>query len=226
MEQPRYRGGLNREQIGFRTSKELKEGYYINIGLGMANEALKFLSDEQEIFLQGENGIIGYWKIPENEADRDPGLVNPSGLPVSLKPGAAFTDTMVSFGIMRAKHLDLALMGAFQVSEKGDIANWALPNKIGGIGGAMDLATGAKRVIVVMWHTESDGRPKILKKCTYPLTAIRAINQIFTNLAIISITDKGLVLEEIAPGYSFEEVQSYTEPRLIKSDTLREILLN
>ncbi len=177
-------------------------------------------------FLQGENGVVGYWKIPEDEAERDLGLVNPSGLPVSLKPGASFSDTMVSFGIMRARHLDLALMGAFQVSEQGDIANWALPNKVGGIGGAMDLATGAKRVIVVMCHTESDGKQKIVKKCTYPLTAVHAVNQIFTNLGVINVTTKGLVLEEIAPGYSFEEVQSYTEAMLIKSDSLREVPLN
>ena len=226
MEQPRYRGGLSREQIGLRTSKELKDGYYINIGLGMANEVLNFLSDDREIFLHGENGILGYWKIPENESERDLGLVNPSGLPVSLKPGASFSDTMVSFGIMRARHLDLALLGAFQISEQGDIANWALPNKVGGIGGAMDLATGAKRVIAVMWHNESDGKPKIVKKCTYPLTAVRAVNQIITNLGVINVTKEGLILEEIAPGYSFEEVQSFTEAELLKSDTLKQVLLN
>ena len=226
MEQPRYRGGLSREQIGLRTSKELKDGYYINIGMGMANEVLNFLSDDREIFLHGENGILGYWKIPENESERDPGLVNPSGLPVSLKPGASFSDTMVSFGIMRARHLDLALLGAFQISEQGDIANWCLPDRVGGIGGAMDLATGAKRVIAVMWHNESDGKPKIVKKCTYPLTAVCAVNQIITNLGVINVTKEGLVLEEIAPGYSFEEVQSYTEAKLIKSDSLREVSLN
>lgn len=208
-------GGLTRELIALRVARELRDGMVVNLGIGLPTLVANFLPADATIVLHAENGILGYGGIVSDESEFDQDLINAGGQPVTLIPGAAFFDSATSFAMIRGGHVDVTVLGGLQVSAKGDLANWAVPGRGGGaIGGAMDLAAGARRVIVAMEHTTRDGGPRILEECTYPLTAPRCVGLIVTNLAVIEVTPEGLVLREVAPGVSVEDVQAATAARL------------
>jgi len=218
--------GLTRELIALRVSRELKDGMYVNLGFGLPTLTSLFIPEDLDIILHAENGILGYRGVITDEAEADPDLINAMGHPTTLLPGASIFDLNTSFTMIRGGHMDLAVLGAYQVSEKGDIANWQLSGyHVGGIGGAIELAAGVKRLIVAMWHTTKDGKPRIVKKCTYPLTARACVETIITNLAYMEVTEKGLLLKEVAPGVTPEDVQEVTEPSLIIPDSLIEMEL-
>jgi len=212
-----------------RVVKELKEGMYVNLGIGLPGRVAGFVPEDMEIFFHSENGILGYGSIVETEEEWEPDLVNAGGQPILLNPnaGSSFFDSATAFTMIRGEHLDLVILGAYQVSEKGDLANWSATEKgFGSIGGAMDLAFGgAKRLIVIMEHVTKEGKPRIVKKCSLPLTAPGVVDTIITNLAVIDVFPEGLILEEIAPGLSEKEVQEVTEPQLIIGRHLKEMEL-
>jgi 3-oxoacid CoA-transferase subunit B len=219
------KSGLTRELITMRAAREFKDGDYVNLGIGLPTLASSFVPDNVSITLHCENGMIGYGRIAY-EGEIDPEMVNAGSQPVLLKPGASFCDSAAIFAMIRGGRVNVAVLGAFQVSEKGDLANWRrLDKRIGSVGGSMDLAYGCKKVIVVMEHTTRDGQPRIVRKCTYPLTEKRCVDLIITGLAVIEVTSKGLLLKEIAPGFTPEEVQKVTEPKLIIAPDLHEIEL-
>jgi 3-oxoacid CoA-transferase subunit B len=200
---------LTRELIALRIARELRDGMAVNLGIGLPTLVANFISADVQIMLQAENGLLGYGAI--QQADFDPDLINAGGQPVTLLAGACFFDSAQSFAMIRGGHLDVSVLGALQVSAQGDLANWLVPSRGGGsIGGAMDLATGARRLIVAMEHRTPAGEPKILERCTYPLTAQRAVDLIVTDLAVISVEPAGLVLREYAPGHDPDEIQRYT----------------
>lgn len=206
--------GLTRELIALRVSRELRDGMAVNLGIGLPTLVANFLPADATIMLHSENGILGYGGI-DHDGDWDIDLINAGGQPVTLAPGAAFFDSATSFAMVRGGHLDLTVLGGLQVSAKGDLANWALPGRPGGgVGGGMDLAAGAKRVIVAMEHTTREGEPRILEECTYPLTARQCVDLIVTNLAVIEVTPAGLVLREMAPGVPVDEVVNATAAKL------------
>ncbi len=216
--------GLSRELIALRVAQEVHEGMVVNLGIGLPTLVSNFLPPDQEILFQAENGILGYGGI--SEEDFDPDLINAGGQPVTLIPGASFFDSAVSFAMIRGGHVDVAVLGGLEVSEKGDLANWYLPERGGGsIGGAMDLAVGARRLIVAMTHTTRDGRPRVRKQCEYPLTAPAVVDLIVTDLAVIEVDAEGLLLKEVAPGVDAEFVQSRTEPPVRMAPDLREMSL-
>lgn len=216
--------GLSRELIALRVARELHEGMVVNLGIGLPTLVSNFLPPDMEILFQAENGILGYGGI--SESDFDPDLINAGGQPVTLVPGASFFDSGVSFDMIRGGHIDVAVLGGLQVSEQGDLANWYLPERGGGsIGGAMDLAFGARRLIVAMSHTTRDGQPRIRRKCEYPLTAPGVVDLIVTDLAVIEVQPDGLLLTEVAPGVDPDLVASQTEPELRRSPYLREMEL-
>jgi 3-oxoacid CoA-transferase B subunit len=217
--------GLTRELIALRVARELRDGMVANLGIGLPTLVSNFIPEGVTVLLQAENGILGYGGIaPDDQYDQD--LINAGGQPVTLRPGAAFFDSADSFAMIRGGHVDLSVLGGFQVSEKGDLANWMRPErKAGSIGGAMDLAVGARKLIVAMEHTTKNGEPRIVRECSYPLTAVRAVDLIITNLAAIEVTPEGLVLTEVAPGVTPEEVYAATEPRLTPAKDLREMEL-
>ncbi len=216
--------GLTRELIALRVARELREGMAVNLGIGLPTLVSNFLQPGAEIFLQAEDGILGYGGISETDFDSD--LINAGGQPVTLLPGASFFDSATSFAMIRGGHIDVAVLGGLEVSERGDLANWYLPERGGGsIGGGMDLAVGAKRVIVAMTHTARDDRPRIRLRCEYPLTAPGVVDLIVTELAVIEVTSDGLLLRELAPGVDAAYVQARTEPRLRVASDLREMEL-
>lgn len=216
--------GLSRELIALRVARELREGMVVNLGIGLPTLVSNFVPRELEILFQAENGILGYGGI--SESDFDPDLINAGGQPVTLRPGASFFDSAASFAMIRGGHVDLAVLGGLEVSEQGDLANWYIPERGGGsIGGAMDLAAGARRLIVAMSHTTRDGRPRIRKRCEYPLTAPGVVDLIVTDLAVIEVHPDGLVLTEVAPGVPPELVDARTEPALQHAANLREMAL-
>ncbi|HAH07748.1 MAG TPA: succinyl-CoA--3-ketoacid-CoA transferase [Elusimicrobia bacterium] len=217
------RKGLSKEQIAARAAKEVQDGMYVNVGYGIPNLVPEYLKG-RDIFLHTENGIIGMGPLaPKGQEDAD--LVNAAKQPVSVVPGGAIVSQSDSFMIIRGGHVAMTFLGAYQVSEKGDLANWKVPGEdaIPGIGGAMDLAAGTKRIVVTMTHTNKDGTPKIVKECTFPLTGQRCVTLIVTDLAVVRVTPKGLVLEEVAPGVTPEEVQGATGATLCVSPTLKTI---
>ena len=217
--------GLTRELIALRIAQELQDGTYVNLGFGIPTLVANFIPRDIDVILHSEQGILGYHGVL-SEQDGDIDLINASGQPTSVVPGACFCDFATSFGMIRGGHIDISVLGAYQVSEKGDLANWQIPGqKIGGIGGGMDLAFGARSVIVAMEHTAKTGQPRIVKECTFPVTAEGVVKTIVTNLACIEVTSAGLVLKEVAPGLTPEEIQAVTEPRLIISDRLTEMSL-
>lgn len=217
--------GLTRELIALRIAQELQDGTYVNLGFGIPTLVANFIPRDIDVILHSEQGILGYHGVL-SEQDGDIDLINASGQPTSVVPGACFCDFATSFGMIRGGHIDISVLGAYQVSEKGDLANWQIPGqKIGGIGGGMDLAFGARSVIVAMEHTAKTGQPRIVKECTFPVTAEGVVKTIVTNLACIEVTPSGLVLKEVAPGLTPEEIQAVTEPRLIISDRLTEMSL-
>lgn len=209
-----------REVIAKRVAKEFKDGDVVNLGIGLPTEVANYIDKDVEVILQSENGFIGLGPAPE-EGKENKDLVNAGAKFVTIKEGGACFDSAMSFAIIRGGHVDATVLGALQVDEEGNLANWMIPGKmVPGMGGAMDLVVGAKRVIIAMEHT-AKGAPKILKKCTLPLTAAKEVNLIVTEMGVIEVTDKGLVLKEIAPDTTVEEVIAATEANLIISPELK-----
>jgi 3-oxoadipate CoA-transferase beta subunit len=215
---------LTREQIAQRAAMELPNGAYVNLGWGIPNLIADYLQENKEVYFHSENGILGMGRRARpGEEDYD--LVDAMKVPVTLMPGASFFHQADAHLMTRGGHLDVAVLGGFQVSEKGDLANWKIPGAKGpgGIGGAMDIAAGAKKLIVCMEHTTKEGAPKIVRQCTYPLTGLACVDTIVTDLAVIDVKPEGLMLREIAPGWGIEELQKLTEAPLLSVGRAPEI---
>lgn len=206
---------LDKNQIAKRIAQELEDGYYVNLGIGIPTLVANYVPEGIEVVLQSENGLLGIGPFP-TEAELDADLINAGKQTVTYAKGASFFDSATSFAMIRGGHVDFTVLGAFEVSEKGDIASWKIPGKlVKGMGGAMDLVAGAKNIIVAMRHTDKYGNSKILKNCTLPLTGVSCVKKVVTDLAVLEVTDKGFKLLERAPGMSVEEIQKATEAELI-----------
>ena len=217
---------LTREQIAQRAARELPDGAYVNLGWGIPNLIADYLPSGIKVFFHSENGILGMGRRAKS-GEEDYDLVDAMKVPVTVMPGASFFHQADAHLMTRGGHLDVAILGSFQVSEKGDLANWKIPGAkgSGNIGGAMDIAAGAKMLIVCMEHTTKEGASKIVRQCTYPLTGLACVNTIVTDLAVIDVTPEGLLLREVAPGWSAGEVQKHTEAKLIAPARVLEMRL-
>jgi len=217
---------LDEQALALRVAKEFQDGMIINLGFGIPTLAGNYIPEGKEIVFHTENGCLGFGPTASTAEEEDFNLINASGQFVTRQPGMSFFDHAESFAMIRGRHVDLCVLGGLQVSEKGDLANWAISEKgLGGIGGAMDLAFGAGRLIIAMTHTTKDGKPKILKECTFPLTAPCCVSMVITDLAVIEVAEEGLILKEIAPGWTFEEVHALTEAGLTPAADLKEMEL-
>jgi len=217
---------LDREVIAMRVANELQDGDVVNLGLGIPTLCSQFVPEGRTITYHGENGVLNYGPMAE-PGEEDVDLTNAGGQFLAPVLGMSFFNSADAFAMIRGRHIDVTVLGALQVSERGDLANWMLPERgIGNVGGAMDLAVGAKRVIAAMEHTDKNGNPKVVAECTYPLTGRECVSLIVTDIAVIEVVpQQGLILKEVAPGWTAEDVQKETEPRLIVSPTLRDIEL-
>lgn len=211
---------VTREKIAKRAEREIESGYYVNLGIGIPTMVANFIQEEKEIVLQSENGLLGIGRSPYEE-EVDPDLINAGKETVTAAPGASYCSSAESFAMIRGEHLDLAILGGMEVAENGDLANWMIPGKmIKGMGGAMDIVHGAKKIVIIMDHVNKHGAPKILKSCTLPLTGKGVVDRIITDRAVIDVTDEGLVLVEVAEGWTVDEIKESTEADLMVSESL------
>ncbi|RQO30884.1 succinyl-CoA--3-ketoacid-CoA transferase [Taibaiella sp. KBW10] len=215
--------GLNRDQIAQRIAKELKDGMYVNLGIGVPTLVANNVPDNIEIELQSENGMLGIGPFPTDE-NVDADLINAGKQTVTLRQGGSYFDSALSFGMIRAGKVDLTVLGAMEVSDQGDIANWKVPGKmVKGMGGAMDLVASAKNIIVAMMHTDKEGNSKLLSQCTLPITGLKCVQRVVTDLGFFEITPEGFVLKEYAPGVTIEEIKAKTEGRLVIAADVKEM---
>jgi len=217
---------LDEQTMALRVAREFENGMVINLGVGIPTLSSNYVPEDREVVFQSENGCLGHGRMAGSDEEYDFDLINASAQFVTRQPGMCFFEHAESFSMIRGGHIDLCVLGGLQVSEKGDLASWLIPGREpGNIGGSMDLASGAARLIVVMTHTTRDNKPKIVKECSYALTAPRCVDLIVTDVAVIEVTEGGLLLKETAPGWTAEEVQALTEPRLKVAADLRPISL-
>lgn len=206
--------GMSEKDMARRAAQEIEEGFYVNLGIGMPTRILDFIPEDKTVFFHTENGLLGMGGFAK-KGETHPDLVDAAKQPITCIKGASFFPSDISFAMMRGGHIDLAIMGAYQVSEKGDLANWTAPGMLPSIGGAMDIVAGVKKIIIMMTHTTKDGKPKIVSTLTYPVTGFKCVSMIITNLCVLDVTDKGLLLKELAPGVSLQEVVSTTGTQVI-----------